>query len=234
MLGPKQYLRRTGKPDGYSDTFPGIIGQGKVIIQNGNANGNNRVSSAVILFNGVQVFGPNDFNQQAYSLEAPINLGDQNLISVELRSSPGSYITVQVVAEITPDETSVETIGIAGGTISVQNHLGDTLTLQIPPLALNQDTSISISSLPTALPSLLLTTYIRASFLGPADLHFSLPVKIEVSPQSVPKNPAAAILYWLIDSQHILPIANQSATQNERSRFNFRIERSWLPIIEVQ
>lgn len=112
------------------------------------------------------------------------------------------------------DATSTQVIGIDGGTVSVQNHLGDTFTVTIPPLASDEDTSISVSALPNALPSAMAQNVYPGVVLGPPGLHFSLPIKIDVSPHYPPKNPNAAILHWLIDSQHILPIANQSTTQN--------------------
>ena len=41
-------------------------------------------------------FGTNDFNQQAYLLEAPVTLSENNSITIELGSNPGSYLTVEV------------------------------------------------------------------------------------------------------------------------------------------
>lgn len=99
-FGAKQYVRTTGKPNVYNDTFPGIVGQGKLIIKNGDASGKNHVSSALIAVNGQQILGPNNFNQQVYDLEVLVNLAEGNSISVELRSKPGSYLTIQVVQEV--------------------------------------------------------------------------------------------------------------------------------------
>jgi hypothetical protein len=101
-FGPKQYNRTTGKPNSYTDTFTasGSIGGGKLIVENGDASGGNRVSSAVISLNGQQVFGPSAFNQNVGHLEAPINLLDANTLSVELRSKPGSYLTIRATQDI--------------------------------------------------------------------------------------------------------------------------------------
>jgi hypothetical protein len=98
-FGAKQYVRTTGKPNVYNDTFPGIVGQGKFIIKNGDANGKNRVSSASIIVNGRQVLGPNSFNQKVYNIVVPVNLAENNTISVDLRSGPGGYLTIRVVQE---------------------------------------------------------------------------------------------------------------------------------------
>jgi RHS repeat-associated protein len=106
VLGPNQYLRTSGAPDVYTDTFSAIPGEGKLIIKNGAGDGERRItdaiSSAVILVNGVQIFGPSDFNQNVYLLESPVNLADSNSISVELASSPGSYLIIEVREEVDP------------------------------------------------------------------------------------------------------------------------------------
>ena len=52
LFGPNQYLRTKGAPNQFSDTFPGILGDGKLIIQNGDENGKHRISSATIKLNG--------------------------------------------------------------------------------------------------------------------------------------------------------------------------------------
>ncbi len=68
LFGPAQYLRTSSKPNLYTDTFPGIAGQGKLILVNGGANGKNRASSAIITINGKQVLGPNSLNQPIYNM----------------------------------------------------------------------------------------------------------------------------------------------------------------------
>ncbi len=120
VLGPNQYLRTSGAPDVYTDTFSAIPGEGRLIVNNGAADGEHRItdaiSSAVILVNGVQIFGPSDFNQQVYLLEIPVNLADSNSISVELASGPGSYLTIEVREEVAPPTV---TLSADPGTIMV-------------------------------------------------------------------------------------------------------------------
>ena len=210
MFGPKQYLRTTDRINFHSDSFRGVHGKGKVIIQNGDGNGNNLVKDALILINGMPVFDASKMNQPGYTLEAPIWMNENNWISVLLIGEPGSYLTIQAAAEITPDATTTQVIGIAGGTVSVQNHLGDTFTLQIPPLALEQDTSISISALPKALPSPIAQNLYPGAVLEPSGLEFSLPVTVTVSlhePLTIP----GALLFSVEDSNYALPTANQTA-----------------------
>ena len=82
VFGPKQYHRTEGEPNIYTDSFAGVPAEGNLVVQNGDQAGNYRISSAIIMVNGVQVFGPNDFNQQVDQLEAPISLGEENSISL--------------------------------------------------------------------------------------------------------------------------------------------------------
>ena len=78
MFGPNQYVRTTGAPNIYTDTFSAISGAAKIIVENGTSDGEGRItdalSSAKIWVNGVLIFGPNDFNQQVYLLEKLLNL----------------------------------------------------------------------------------------------------------------------------------------------------------------
>ncbi|MBW2078208.1 MAG: FG-GAP repeat protein [Deltaproteobacteria bacterium] len=120
VFGPKTYVRTTGAPNIYTDPFSAIPGQGNLIVKNGQIDGYNRVTyaidSAKILLNGEQIFGPSDFNEHVYSLEAPITLAGDNALRVELRSDPNSYLTIEVTQEV-PSPTV--TISAAPGTITV-------------------------------------------------------------------------------------------------------------------
>lgn len=102
VFGPNQYLRTTGAPNIYTDTFSAIPKEGKLIIKNGDEDGGHRISSAKVLVNGEELFGTNDFNQQIYHLEASVNLAEDNSIIVELRSGPEGYLTVEVTEEVDP------------------------------------------------------------------------------------------------------------------------------------
>ena len=104
MFGPSQYVRTSGAPDIYTDTFEAIQGTGMLIVKNGQIDGSDRIidaiSSATVLVNGVQIFGPSDFNQNVYLLEGPIDLTETNSITVELASQPGSFLTIEVIQDI--------------------------------------------------------------------------------------------------------------------------------------
>ena len=60
VLGPKQYLRTKGQPDAFTDSFAAVAGTGTLIVKSGDDE-KHRVSSARILLNGKQIFGPRDF-----------------------------------------------------------------------------------------------------------------------------------------------------------------------------
>jgi hypothetical protein len=237
LFGPKQYLQTPGNPQAYSDTFSGMACQGKLIVTNGDAEGDNRVSSALIVFDGQQVFGPSTLNQQVYTLEAPVSVAAGNSLSVVLASAPRSqssslmrrteqpssprgHLTVQVVLEMTPDATTTQVVGTSGGTVSVKNHLGDTFTLTIPPLALDRDTSISVSALPSAPPNPIAQNLYPGVVLAPPGLEFGLPVSVDITPHNPVANPGVASLYWIEDSGHVLPIANQTSAHGEIFHFS--------------
>jgi hypothetical protein len=77
----KTYIRETGKPQVVVDTFTVANPSGKfnLIVENGN-DGTNRVSSAIISTNGMQVFGHSDFNEQVDVIPKDIPLGKNNRI----------------------------------------------------------------------------------------------------------------------------------------------------------
>lgn len=99
-FGPQTFQRETGPPVTVSKTFT-VLNPNTTYtlrINNGGLNADfARVSSAVITLNGVQVVGPNEFNQSVAVIEKPITLAAANTLAAELRSQPGSGITVQII-----------------------------------------------------------------------------------------------------------------------------------------
>lgn len=92
-FGPKTYVRDTGAPVAVSNSFSVLNPSTTYTLKVAN----NGISSGVISINGVQIVGPDDFNQNVASIERPISLLASNQISVELRSAPGASISVQII-----------------------------------------------------------------------------------------------------------------------------------------
>ena len=103
VFGPKQYIRTRGAPDVYNDTFFSNPGGAMITVENGNADGTQRLNDALISVNGQQVFGPDDFSPGVYILEAPVNLTESNSITAELiKGKAGTYLTVIITQEVEP------------------------------------------------------------------------------------------------------------------------------------
>lgn len=101
--GPNKYERTSGEPNVYSTVIPLEPGLAKLVVKNGKLDGDNRIedslSSARVYVNGNLYFGPNDFNKKVYLLEAPINLLGNDELSINLASSPGSYLNVEILVD---------------------------------------------------------------------------------------------------------------------------------------
>lgn len=111
LFGPKQYVRTSSSPLEHTDTFAvpsAIAAPFQLRIVNGDANGANRISSAWIKVNGVQVAGPADFGQKIASIERTVELGPNNTVEVRLASGPDGYLTLSVLGtRIQPAPTAL-------------------------------------------------------------------------------------------------------------------------------
>lgn len=169
------FVRDTGTPTAVSQTFPALNGQVVVNLTNGSAPDAKKgeVSSATITVNGITVFGPSDFNQNVNSLAKTVaaNAG-QNILTVELKSKPGSQVRIQIVQQLNAAAGGV--IGTQGGTIEgndPQNPLS-VVRAVIPPGALTEPTIVTISSVPVA--SLNLDPDIAASITAFGAIRFDV------------------------------------------------------------
>jgi hypothetical protein len=92
------FYRHTGAPVVEMSEFEvANPGGGFVLtIINGDRSGDNRVSSAVIKLNGVEVARPNDFSQQVGKIVRQVTVLAQNTLEVELRGAPGGQVLVTV------------------------------------------------------------------------------------------------------------------------------------------
>ncbi len=56
-----------------------------------------KVSSSVISLNGLQIVGPDEFNQNVLIVEKAVTLSTDNTLSVEVRGKPGGAITIEII-----------------------------------------------------------------------------------------------------------------------------------------
>ena len=96
IFGPQEYIRTTGKPNVYQGTFSSTAETAQLIIFNGEEDARKRVSSAIVSVNGIQIFGPMDFDQNIDLLVKSIDVSQTNTLRVELRSKPGSYLLIEI------------------------------------------------------------------------------------------------------------------------------------------
>ena len=98
VVAEQQQLSATGEPITHERVFSDIGYTDFVLkIQNGEEDGSQRISSALISLNGTKILIPADFNQQIQTLERAISpLQGDNILAVTMRSKPGGTSLVQV------------------------------------------------------------------------------------------------------------------------------------------
>lgn len=111
VFAPQQYTRTTGNPNQYTSTFPlpaWVNGPFHLRVQNGNANGANRVSSASIRLNGEQVVSSENFEghedrddhkAQDGVIVRSVHLRDQNTLQITVGGKQGSFFVVTILGQ---------------------------------------------------------------------------------------------------------------------------------------
>src|SRR4029079_12046994 len=87
-----------------------VVSPFRMTIQNGEADGTCRVSSAWVEVNGTQVAGPSDFNQNVARLERTVTLAPSTTLHVTLASKPCSFLIITLAganADRAPPQVSV-------------------------------------------------------------------------------------------------------------------------------
>jgi hypothetical protein len=135
VYGPAQFERDDGKPVRVNDSFSldHVYGNYTLCIRNGDG-AINTSSSSFIFLNGVPVVGPEDFNQNAELIQKNVSLEPENDINieVEMRSAPGSQITLWIEDEspfITIDSPSDDTV--SSGNVTVLGSADSLITSDI-------------------------------------------------------------------------------------------------------
>lgn len=203
VYGPANYVRETAQPVFSSTSFsvPYPTGSYILLIQNSNPDSDNVksgeqalgiVSSAVVMLNGIQVAGPEDFNKQINIIDRQVQLLAVNTLSVELRGQPGSGLTLSIIEKIECPVTGcaphvvmpvLETqyqatslISSMGGVINTVAGNGAVISLTIPEGALLEDKEISITPVNYISRLPLLGGMASAVLFQPEGLIFAKPV----------------------------------------------------------
>ena len=159
-FGPKQYTRIAGPPQIFTETFEYCgTAQSQIVVINGNANEKNRISSASIFLNGIEIIAPKDFNQKVTEIVKPVILADQNQLEIRLTSKPGSFLIVSVEFAAS---AAVLTAGRPGASLQ------DATTLLSAVAIINSGTTAAQNVQLTAI------TLDGATLTSPASLPFNL------------------------------------------------------------
>jgi hypothetical protein len=109
LFGPAKFTRLSSGPTTQTASISvaaDVHGPFHITVQNGSTGNSGRVSSARIALNGVQLFGPADFNKNATLLGRDVTLNPSNTLTVELASAPGTFLTISVTGKRTPQTVS--------------------------------------------------------------------------------------------------------------------------------
>jgi RHS repeat-associated protein len=102
VFGPRRFYRYTGAPVTETERFtlPAAAGAPYALyVENGAPDGTNRVSSARVWVNGVEVVSPTHLNQNVPGLVIPVVLrAGENTVAAEVASIPQAYITLRLSA----------------------------------------------------------------------------------------------------------------------------------------
>jgi hypothetical protein len=99
VVAEQLLLSVTGEPVMHELVFSGSGYADFVLkIKNGEEDGSQRISSALVSLNGTKVLIPADFNQQVQTLERAISpLPGDNTLAVTMRSKPGGSLLVKIL-----------------------------------------------------------------------------------------------------------------------------------------
>jgi len=99
-FGPREYVRAAGAPVTSTESFAVCRHERtfRLRVENG-PGGRPRVSSGVIVVNGVEIVRERDFNQQIASVERSVELKGDNSLAVRLAGQPGGVISVSITSD---------------------------------------------------------------------------------------------------------------------------------------
>jgi len=109
----------------------------------------------------------------------------------------------------------VQTVGRAGGLLSVQNQQGDTIELTIPPGALAEDVEISLRPLSLAPSNAIAAHVFPGVELLPDGLSLLAPAKLKLIPAAPVADPCMVILYHVRSAEYVVPLALERPRADE-------------------
>ncbi|MEA2203723.1 MAG: hypothetical protein QOE77_499 [Blastocatellia bacterium] len=116
IFGPARFDRTPGAPNKYLEQFSlpaGVTAPYILHIQNGEPDGTNRVSSATVKLNGVDILVPSDLNQNIANIDRSVTLTSANSLEVRLASNPGSYLIINLSGSVAVTDNTAPSIVIA-------------------------------------------------------------------------------------------------------------------------
>lgn len=185
LFGPEDFFRGTGKPkvetrEVAGDYFEHFMEPFILYVQNGDENGDNRVSSATLTLDGVEILGPSDFSQQIDGHEVEVYLTQESVMTVEITSKPGSYLRIWIEGMLKPGNAF---IGPEGGEVVSEDG---TASLNVPPGAVLDRVlfTVKVDEAIPSYPALESGGYAAVTpeiQLQPSDLSFLEPVILSVT-----------------------------------------------------
>jgi len=160
FFGPAVFGRDSGKPltERVEFSAEGFAGPYLLCVENGDADGGKRVSSARVWLNGIELLGPEAFSQDVSAHVIEVALDQQNTLEVRLASAPGSQLTIwlegapiNVIPDVTLDvdhSASQYLNPTVGGLIETTDAQGVTYLLQVPPDAISGFDSRTVTLTP--------------------------------------------------------------------------------------
>jgi hypothetical protein len=103
-FGPMDFNRGRGKPVAATAVFSVLDPTASYTLHVYNAGKDKKgkqfertVAKAVITLNGTRIVWPDDLNKRVYHIQKPVDVLAHNTLVVELRSSPGSGLTIEII-----------------------------------------------------------------------------------------------------------------------------------------
>ena len=142
LFGPERFVRGAGDPVTESRTIvrsAQATGPFRLCVVNGNPDGSQRISSAWIWVNGVEIAKPKDFNQHVVGFQRPVALQvGNNLLEVRLVSTPVGFLDIcalgtdedpPVLTITAPAESTITNAAEIAVTGTAQDATANTVTV---------------------------------------------------------------------------------------------------------